>query len=90
VHDWSTFGAWTSHEHTEIRKTHHNLELAKTTTFPLIVFFVMIMKLTPKCHFIPRLPTWESQIPEIRTPLTLEAYNFLCKPSIKVMCEAKL
>ncbi len=29
VHNWSTFGAWTSHEQTWIHKTHHNVNLGE-------------------------------------------------------------
>jgi hypothetical protein len=41
VHNWITFGAWISHEHTQIHKTHHGPNLGEPTTFPLIVFSML-------------------------------------------------
>jgi hypothetical protein len=38
---WSTFGALTSHEDTQIYNTHHGPDLGEATTFPFIVFFVL-------------------------------------------------
>jgi hypothetical protein len=32
---------------------------------------------------------YDPEIPEIGTPTTLEAHNFLCKPLIEVRCKAK-
>jgi len=48
------------------------------------------MGLAPKCHFVPKLPLRIPKIPKIRTPATLEAHNFVCKPLIEVRFEAKL
>ncbi len=41
MHSLSTFGAHTSHGQTQTHDIHHNLDLDKATTFPLIVFFVL-------------------------------------------------
>jgi hypothetical protein len=41
MHNYNTFGAQTSHGHTRTHKIHHGLNLGETTTFPLIVFFVI-------------------------------------------------
>jgi hypothetical protein len=38
------------------------------------------------CPGIPKL----GEIPEIGTPVTLEAHNFLCRPLIEVRSKAKL
>jgi ribosome assembly protein YihI (activator of Der GTPase) len=40
MHNWSTFGARTNHEQTQIHKTHHDPNLGEATTFPLVVSFV--------------------------------------------------
>jgi hypothetical protein len=41
MHSWNTFGAQTRHEQKRIHKIHHNPDLGETTTFSLIVFFVL-------------------------------------------------
>ncbi len=43
-----------------------------------------------KCHFVLRLPSGNPEIPKIGTPKTLEAHNFVCKPSIEVKSKEKL
>jgi len=48
------------------------------------------MGLTPKCHFVPGLPSGNLEILEIKTLTILEAHNFVCKPLIEVKSEAKL
>jgi len=45
---------------------------------------------TPKCHFVPALPSGSPEIPKIGTLATLEACNFVCRPPIEVRLEAKL
>ncbi len=45
---------------------------------------------TPKCHFVPRLPSESPEIPTTKTPTTLGARNFVCKPSIEMRSKAKL
>jgi hypothetical protein len=42
VHSWGTFGAWTNHEHTLTHKIHHGLNLGEVTTFPLVIFSMII------------------------------------------------
>ncbi len=44
----------------------------------------------PNVHFVPRLPNWSPEIPKIRTPVTLETHNFVCKPLIEMMYKKKL
>jgi len=46
------------------------------------------MGLALKGHFVPGLPSWSPEIPEIGTFATLEAHNFVCKPSIEVKSES--
>jgi hypothetical protein len=66
---WSTFGARTSHEHTQTYKTHHDPNLGEATTFPLIIFSVINQRgciqmlfcpKTPKLGFL-KLTNWDSQ-----------------------------
>jgi len=42
---------------------------------------------TSKCHFV---KLGNPKIPEIKTPVILEAHNFLCKPLIEVKFKEKL
>jgi hypothetical protein len=45
---------------------------------------------TLKCHFVLGLPSWSPEIPKIKTPTTLEAHNFVCKPPIAMSFQEKL
>jgi hypothetical protein len=85
MHNWNTLGAWMSHEHTQIHKTCHNSNLGEATTFPLIIFSMIGQKATPKCHFSQDPQVKSPKILKIGTPAILEAHNFLCRPSIKLM-----
>ncbi len=48
---------------------------------------------TPKCHFLPGLPSWSPEIPKIKTPTNLEAHNFFLdlrsKWSLKQSCSPR-
>jgi hypothetical protein len=48
------------------------------------------MGLAPKCHFVMGLPSWSPRIPKIETHVSLEAHNFVCKPSIEMRSKVKL
>jgi hypothetical protein len=80
MHSWKAFGARTSHGQTQTHKTHHDLDLGETHTFPLIVFCVPNHKACTQMSFCF----------EIGIIATLEAYNFLCKPPIGVKSVLKL
>jgi hypothetical protein len=56
-----TFGAQTNHEQTWTHKTHNDLDLGQTTTFPLIVFFVAGHGASTQMSFCPETPKWESR-----------------------------
>ncbi len=90
VHSWNTFGERISHGQTWTHKTHHDSDLGEATTFPLIVFFMFGHGLAPKCHFVLGLPSASPQIPKIGILVTLEAYNFVCKPLIEVRFDENL
>jgi hypothetical protein len=61
VHNWSTFGARTSHGQTQTHKTHHGPDLGETTTFPLIVYIVPLHEAHIQMAFCPRTPKWGSR-----------------------------
>jgi hypothetical protein len=44
----------------------------------------------PKGHFVLGLPSESPEIPKIETSVTLEAHNFVWKPSIEVRSKEKL
>jgi hypothetical protein len=56
MRNWNIFGAWTSHGHTQINKVHHDLNLRETTTFPLIILFVINHKGYIQMSSCPRTP----------------------------------
>jgi hypothetical protein len=58
----------TSHGQTQIHKTHHGPNLDETTTFPLIIFFVLGHGGCTQMSFCPK-------ILEIGIFATLEAYE---------------
>jgi hypothetical protein len=53
-------------------KIHHGLDLGEATTFPFIIFYMSGHEGYTQMSFFPRTPT------------TLEAQNFLCRPSIEM------
>jgi hypothetical protein len=61
MHSWNTFGARTSHEQTQIHKTHYNLDLEEATTFPLIVYLVLGHGTNTQMSFCLEIPRWESR-----------------------------
>ncbi len=60
MHNWSTFGAKTSHKQTQTHKTHHTPDLGEATTFPLIAYFVPLHKAHIQMAFCPETPKWKS------------------------------
>jgi len=65
-------------------------ELGGSHHLPLIVYFVLGHRPTPKCHFVSRLPSGSPEIPGIGTFATLKAHNFMCGPSIEMRFKEKL
>jgi hypothetical protein len=61
VHNWSIFGAKTSHEQTWTHKTHHGPDLGEATTFPLIVYSVPGHEASTQMSFCLETPKWESR-----------------------------
>jgi hypothetical protein len=60
MRSWNTLGTWMSHEHTQIHKTHHALDLKGATTFPLVVFSVIPDVNYTQMAFFLRFPSRES------------------------------
>ncbi len=66
MRNYNTFGAWTSHRHTWIQKTHHDSNLKEATTFLLIVFFVISHKGYIQMSFCLRTPKlWIPKLPKL-------------------------
>jgi len=51
VHSWNIFGVWMNYRQTQTHKIHHGPDLGETTTFPLIVFFVLGHKACTQMSF---------------------------------------
>jgi hypothetical protein len=49
------------HGQTRTHKTQHGPDLGEATTFPLIVYFVSLLKAHIQMAFGPRTPKWESR-----------------------------
>jgi len=90
VHNCSTFGARTSHGQTQIHKTHHGPDLGEATTFPLIVYSMLLHKAHIQMVFCPETPKWESQNCKVGTLATLGLNNFVCRPPIEMRSKTKL
>jgi hypothetical protein len=71
-----------NHEHTQIHKTHHNLDLKEPTIFSLIIFFVINHRGYIQMSFY-------FEILEIKIHGILKSHNFFCKPSINVKFKTK-
>ncbi len=90
VRNWNIFGARTSHGQTWTHKTHHDLDLGEATTFPFIMFFMLGHRASTQMSFCPRTSSGSPEILKIRTPMTLTAHDFVCKPLIEVKSKTKL
>jgi hypothetical protein len=64
--------------------------LGETTTFYLIVLFVIGYGVAPKCHFSRDSQVGGLEILKFGILMTLEAHNFLCKPPIEMKFKEKL
>ncbi len=78
MHSWSILGARMSHWQIQTHKTHHGLDLGEATTFPFIVYYVLLHETHIQMAF------W------FGTPTTLRAHNFVCRPPIEMRSKAKL
>jgi hypothetical protein len=88
---WNTFGARMNHGQTWIHKTHHGPNLGGSHHLPLY----NIICAWPHGQHSNVILSRDSQvgspkISKIGTLLTLEAHNFMCKPSIETRFEERL
>jgi len=60
MHSWNIFGAKTSHKQTWTHKTHHGLDLGEATTFPFIVYSMVVYGTNIQMSFCLGIPKWES------------------------------
>jgi len=85
MHSWNIFGARMSHKHTWTHKIHHSSDWGEATTFPpYSILCAWPWGLHPNVILSRDSQARSLEIPKIRTFTTLEAHNFLCKPSIEV------
>jgi hypothetical protein len=88
VHNWSTFGAQTNHDHTRI---HHSLDLGEVTTFPFIIFFVISHRGYIQMSFCPGTPKLgvpkfsKLKLPQLWRAIT-SCENVWLKWSLKQSC----
>jgi hypothetical protein len=90
VHNLSTFGVRTSHKQTRTHKIHHVPDLGDATAFPLIIYYLHGHMTITQMAFCPGTPKWESPNSQSWNSHDFGAHNFVCKPLIEMMSEAKL
>jgi hypothetical protein len=61
VQNLSTFGVRTNHGQPRSHKTHHGPDLGEATTFPLLIYFVLLHEAHIQMAFCPGVPKWESR-----------------------------
>jgi hypothetical protein len=75
-------------------KTHHNLDLGEATTFPHIVFSMLLHRTYMRMALFPATPKEESrncpEIVPVWTLGTLAGHNSLLRPPIGMKSEANL
>ncbi len=78
MHSLNIFGARTSHGQIRIHKTHHGPDLREATTFPLIVYYVLLheahiqMAFCPNAHIQMRVSKFlELEFSQLWGPITL-------------------
>ncbi len=90
VHSWSTFGARTSH----VQLGHKRLTTARTwrkpPPSPLWYTLCFSTGATSKWLYVPGLPSGSFEIVTTRSPATLRAHNFMCRPLIAMRSKEKL
>ncbi len=87
---------WSTLVHERTKGKHGLTKLTTARTWgksppsPLQYTLCLATGLTPKCHFVPGLPSGNPKIPKVGTPATLGAHDFVCKPSIEMKSKAQL
>jgi hypothetical protein len=91
MHNLSTFGAWTNHEHTQTNKTHCWPDLGEATTFPLIVFSMINHKGYIQMSFCPGIPKLKVlKLPKLGFPTFWRDITSYVDFKIEVRSQAKL
>ncbi len=90
MHSSGTFGVRTSHGQPQTHKLTTAQTRGKPPPSPLQYSLQLFTGATSKWHFVPRLPRGSPEIPTIRSPPTLGAHNFTCKPPITMRSKIKL
>jgi hypothetical protein len=75
-----------NHGRLRIHKTHHGSNSREATTFPHIVYSALLHGALIQMAFCLGSP----EIAKVGIPTTLQDYNFLCGPPIKMRFKAKL
>ncbi len=83
MHSLSIFGAKTNHEQIRTHKIHHGPDLGEATTFPLIVYSMLLHEAHIQMAFC-------FEIAKVETPMTLGLHNFVWRPRIEMRSEEKL
>ncbi len=91
MHNWSTFGARTSHGQTQTHKTHHSPNLGEATTFPLIIYYMALQEAHIQMAFLSRdsqmgnLKFPKLGLPQLWSPITL-CVNLWLRWGLKQSC----
>ncbi len=86
---------WNTLVHGQVTSNHGLTRLMTARTWrkpspsPLQYTLCMARGSSPRCHFVPRLPSGSPEILKVGTFATLGAHNFVCRPLIKMTSEAK-
>jgi hypothetical protein len=82
-HNWSIFGARTSHGQTQTHKTHHGLNLGEATTFPLIIFSMPDHGAYTQMSFCPKTPKLGiSKFPKLKFLQLWRPITFSANPGL--------
>jgi hypothetical protein len=89
MHSLNIFGAKTNHGQTLTHKTQHGPNLGESTTFPFIVYYVLLHEAHIQMAFY-GTPKWESQNSQSWGSCDFGPHNFVCKPLIEMKFKEKL
>ncbi len=90
MHNWSTLVHERATSNHKLTKLIAARTWGKPPPSPLHYTLCLAMGPTPKCHFVPGLPSGSPEIPKVGTFVTLGAHNFVCIPLIEMRFKTKL
>jgi hypothetical protein len=73
-----------NHEQPQIHKIHHDPNLGKATTFPLIIYFVHGHGTNTQMSFCHGTPKWEFRNSQSWDSRNSGTHNFMCRPWIEI------